>query len=85
LCTAPGLQGRPVPQTRKVPQITFLRQFNPLIYNDYGELIKDSPRRDRARISGLCARLPALGPQVYPQALWISGNSFSKQSAAPNC
>jgi hypothetical protein len=56
-----------------------------LILNVYDELIKDSPTPGEARIYGLCTRLSGVRPQAYPQALWISAKSFSKQIPADHC
>jgi hypothetical protein len=65
--------------------MTFLRHCNPLIEKGYDELVKDSPRPAEARIYGLCVRLSDVRPQAYPQALWISIKSFSKQITADHC
>jgi len=65
--------------------MTFLRQFNALIFKDYGELIKDSPTAGGARIYGLCTLLPGVLPQAYPQGLWINGKSLLKQPSADHC
>jgi hypothetical protein len=43
LYTARRRWRRALQQTPKLQHINLLRQFNPLITKDYGELIKDSP------------------------------------------
>jgi hypothetical protein len=68
-----------------MPHMNFLIQFKPLILKGYGELIKDSPTPGEARIYGLCTRLSGVRPQAYPQVLWISSKSFSKQVPADHC
>ncbi|ANB19042.1 Hypothetical protein I596_3050 [Dokdonella koreensis DS-123] len=39
----------------------------------YFRLVKDSPRWRAARRCALRSLLPTVGPQTYPQRLWISG------------